>query len=438
MSDTIAGLYRSHHAELTQRHTAALNAAGYDWVIIYSGQAHSQFLDDNHCPFRANPHFKTWVPLPDHQGGAVVANTDGKCRLVFMQPEDYWHTPPADPQGYWPELFDLQTVRNEEQAIKALSGLTGRGALIADHTLPAGMAKLGDLNPASLIDQLHFDRACKTAYEVECMRRANAIAVRGHRAAETAFRAGASEFEIHMAYCHACGQTSDQLPYNNIVALNGHGAILHYGQYEHVKESPRAFLIDAGASYNGYASDITRTYSAAADSFADLIASLDQAQQSLCESAGSGVDYVELHLQANSLLAEVLIEHGVIRCSADAALEAGIMSAFYPHGLGHYIGAQVHDVGGHQAAADGSQRPPPPEHPFLRLTRTLTPGAVCTIEPGIYFIDMLLDKLRATPAKKEIDWDRIASFMPFGGARVEDDIHITASGHENLTRDQFA
>ncbi|MDH3588135.1 MAG: Xaa-Pro dipeptidase [Gammaproteobacteria bacterium] len=437
MTESIAELYGAHHRTLRTRHSHALIASGYDWLVIYSGNAHPQFLDDSLCPFRANPHFKTWVPLPEHQGGAIVVGRDAEPRLVYLQPEDYWHSPPADPAGYWTEFFDLRTARDDSQVISALTGLTGKVAVIADDTAPAEIRSLGTLNPAKLTDLLHFDRSTKTEYEVECMRRANAIAVRGHRAAEAAFRDGASEFEIHMAYCSACGQSPNELPYDNIIALNGHGAVLHYHEYEHDRQPPRAFLIDAGASYNGYAADITRTYSAANDDFAALIESVDRAQQEICQNAQPGVDYVDLHRDANTRLAQVLVDHKVLECNAETAIETGLMATFFPHGLGHYIGAQVHDVGGHQATPAGDQRPPPPEHPFLRLTRTLQPGTVCTIEPGLYFIGMLLDELRNTDAGKTVAWKRIDEFVPFGGVRVEDDIYVTASGNENLTRAAF-
>lgn len=438
MNDPIADLYRSHHRALCTRHTDALSRCGYDHLIVYSGRPHSQFLDDNLCAFKANPHFKTWVPLPQHAGGAIVVSPDQKPRLVYLQPEDYWHSPPVDPEGYWPALFDLRTARNDGQVVTALSDLNGRIAVIGDHTMPDEIGLLGELNPADLLNLLHFGRAEKTAYEVECMRRANALAVRGHRAAERSFRDGASEFEIHLAYCQACGQTPDELPYGSIVALNGAGAVLHYGDYRQEKKPPESFLIDAGADYNGYAADITRTYSAANDHFAALIEDVDQAQLVICDQAVAGVDYVDLHISTHRLVADVLIRHDVLTCSADAAVEQGITSTFLPHGLGHLIGAQVHDVGGHQATPTGELREPPENHPFLRLTRVLQPGMVCTIEPGIYFIPMLLKKLRDTDAGKQVSWSRVEDFLPFGGVRIEDDIHITPNGHENLTRTEFA
>lgn len=111
--------------------------------------------------------------------------------------------------------------------------------------------------------------------------------MRGHRAAEAAFRAGASEFEIHMAYCRAVGQDANELPYGNIIGLNEHAAVLHYTDLGRTPPQPlRSFLIDAGASASGYASDITRTYAAGGhDEFQAMIEAVDAAQQQM----GAGV-----------------------------------------------------------------------------------------------------------------------------------------------------
>src|SRR3546814_9661509 len=116
------------------------------------------------------------------------------------------------------------------------------------------------------------------------MREATRRGVRAHRAAERAFRAGASEFGIHLAYCQAAGQDANELPYGNIVALNEHGAVLHYTELGRLPPKPvRSFLIDAGASHGGYASDITRTYSAdTGDEFQSLVDAVDAAQLEMC------------------------------------------------------------------------------------------------------------------------------------------------------------
>jgi Xaa-Pro dipeptidase len=116
---------------------------------------------------------------------------------------------------------------------------------------------------------------------------------------------------------------------------------------------------------------------------------------------------------------------------------SGITRSFLPHGLGHLLGLQVHDAGGHLADTAGRRREPPRGDPFLRLTRTLSPGMVVTIEPGLYFIPALL---RAMLAKHEAHVSRamIERLLPFGGIRIEDNVAVTADGHRNLTREAFA
>ena len=157
-------------------------------------------------------------------------------------------------------------------------------------------------------------------------------------------------------------------------------------------------MIDAGAEFKGYAADITRTYSASAtDDFAALIASMDALQQRICAEVKPGVDFVVLHAFTQRQLAAVLCEHKLVTCSADEAVATGITRGFLPHGLGHLLGLQVHDAGGHLADTTGKKREPPAQDPYLRLTRTLQPGVVVTIEPGIYFIPTLLRATAGEP-----------------------------------------
>jgi len=272
------------------------------------------------------------------------------------------------------------------------------------------------------------------------MRVASKLGTRAHRAAEAAFRSGASEYDIHMAYLRAVHETDNELPYSNIIALNQHGAVLHYTD---LNRSPPAradsFLIDAGASYHGYASDITRTYAApAASEFQMLVDSVDAAQRTFVSKVRDGQSYPQLHDQAHHVLAGILREQGFIRLSAESAVESGVSTAFFPHGLGHPIGLQVHDVAGFQKDESGGTIPRPNAHPYLRFTRTLQPRMVVTIEPGIYFIDLLLGKLKDSPQSRDINWEKVDKFRHYGGIRIEDDVVCTAGDPENLTRDAFA
>ncbi len=431
-------LYADHLATLRQRSDAALGRGGFDHLVVASGQPHTQFLDDRDYPFCVNPQFKHWLPVTRAPGSWLVYTPGRRPQLVYLQPHDYWHVVPEAPAGYWVEHYDIAIIRNADEARAHLPGDAARCAIIGEAN-----AAVGDIvpnNPAAVLAHLHYHRAFKTPYELAMMRVASRIAVRGHRAAEAAFRAGESEFGIHVAYVRATRQTDNELPYTNIIGLNEHAAVLHYMHLDHAPPSnPRSFLIDAGASFHGYAADITRTSAQdRSGAFQALIDAVDVAQQGFCDQVRGGRDYRELHLRAHLVLAGILREHGVIRMSAEAAVESGVSSVFFPHGLGHGIGLQVHDVAGFAATELGGTIAKPEGHPYLRLTRTLEPGMVVTIEPGLYFIDMLLATLRDKPVARDIDWERVDAFRPYGGIRIEDDVACTSAAPENLTRDAFA
>jgi Xaa-Pro dipeptidase len=429
----------SEHLAIQRAHTdAALAHCGFESLAIYAGGEHLQFLDDVAYPFKANPHFALWSPLPEPRECWIAYRPGERLQLILLQPLDYWHKPPSIPDGYWTRHFDIQVIRTPDEARALLAGLP-RCAFIGEPRAQFGDWGFAAINPQELLDRLHFERARKTAYEIECMRRASRIAAAGHRAAQTAFRAGASEYDLHQVYLGASLQVERELPYGSIVALNANAAVLHYQHQERAKPTERlSFLIDAGAQFNGYASDVTRTYSYADDEFAALIQAMHGVQQRLCGQVRAGVDYVDIHLNAHRLIGDALYEARCIKLRGDDALASGLTSVFFPHGVGHLLGLQVHDVGGRMAGPDGTVRMPPEGHPFLRLTRKLEPGFVVTIEPGVYFIDLLLARARAAPYAQYIDWARIKAFKPFGGIRIEDDVVCTAGEPENLTREAFA
>jgi Xaa-Pro dipeptidase len=234
------------------------------------------------------------------------------------------------------------------------------------------------------------------------------------------------------------------LPYNAIVALNEAGSVLHYQNLKRVAPATHhSLLIDAAAQWAGYAADVTRTYAAANDSaghrdFAALITAMDAAQQALCAQVRSGVEWSDIHLAAHGAVAAVLRDSGLIRCGVDEAVASGLSSVFLPHGIGHLLGLQVHDVGGLQRSAAGGEIARPAGHPYLRLTRRLEVGFAVTMEPGLYFIDQLLEAAQASALGSRINWPQVEQLRRFGGIRIEDDLAVTASGCENLTRAAFA
>ena len=436
----LSTLFDDHVRIQRARTDEALATCGFESLAIYAGGAHMQFLDDQPYPFKANPHFKLWAPLSEAADCWIVYRPAQRLKLVFLQPVDYWYKPPHTPDDYWTHSFEIVTIRDASQARGEVSNLP-RCAFIGESREEFRDWGFADLNPTALLDRLHYARAVKTEYELECMRRASARAANGHHAAEAAFRNGASEFEIHLDYLRAAGHTDNELPYPSIVALNSNAAVLHYQHQERrapAAHERRSFLIDAGAEFGGYACDITRTYSYSDDEFGALIEGMHKLQQALCSQVRSGVDYAAIHLDAHLRIATLLHDSGLIKVAGADAVASGLSSVFFPHGVGHLLGLQVHDVAGLMVSPDGTQKSRPEGHPHLRLTRALEPGFVVTIEPGLYFIDALLASARNSPHSASINWDLVERLRPCGGIRVEDNVACTGDEPENLTRPAFA
>ncbi|HEE9648214.1 TPA: Xaa-Pro dipeptidase, partial [Escherichia coli] len=292
--------------------------------------------------------------------------------------------------------------------------------------------------PKGVIDYLHYYRSFKTEYELACMREAQKMAVNGHRAAEEAFRSGMSEFDINIAYLTATGHRDTDVPYSNIVALNEHAAVLHYTKLDHqASEEMRSFLLDAGAEYNGYAADLTRTWSAKSDNdYAQLVKDVNDEQLALIATMKAGVSYVDYHIQFHQRIAKLLRKHQIITdMSEEAMVENDLTGPFMPHGIGHPLGLQVHDVAGFMQDDSGTHLAAPAKYPYLRCTRILQPGMVLTIEPGIYFIESLLAPWREGQFSKHFNWQKIEALKPFGGIRIEDNVVIHENNVENMTRD---
>ena len=430
-----AELYAEHVATRQRLAEAALAATGHDALILSSGRPITYFADDQDAPFHATPHFAHWVPL-DGPGHVLLVRPGQRPRLVRFAPEDYWfdQSPLGDP--FWRDRFDYCEAP-DEAAAWTLAAATGRTAYVGDdpeRAASSGVARAA-LNPSELLARLDWDRSFKTAYEVACLDEAERLAARGHVAAKAAFERGASELEIHRVYVEAVGCVDRELPYETIVALDEQGAILHhFGKSD--KRGGKVLLIDCGARHLGYGSDITRTWTleSCEPVFRELVGGLERLQQDLCREVRPGRPYLELHRLAHVKIGALLRRLGILRIDGEAAVEQGLTGPFFPHGLGHFLGIQVHDVSGRQKEPSGGTLAPPAEFPYLRTTRAIAEHQVFTIEPGIYFVPMLLRELRAGPKAGLVDWKLVDRLTPCGGARIEDDVLVTAGGHRNLTR----
>jgi Xaa-Pro dipeptidase len=437
MTQTLDELFLQHLAVVGDGLERALERCGIQRLVVHAGSLHFAFLDDRPYPFRPNPWFSWLVPLQDVPDSLLVWEPGHRPRLIVVVPDDYWHSPPSPPQGAWVSRYQLELRADAGSALASLPTPDKRTAWIGEPTPPAGNWQV---NPPLLLQELEELRTRKDAYELACLREATRLAVAGHLAVQRAFEAGASEYAMQLAFLASSGQTEAGQPYGSIIACNEHASTLHYQLLERCAPPVRHnLLIDAGATCRGYASDITRTWPAQPGGvFATLVRRLDAVQQALCRAVRPGLDWRELHLRAHHDVAALLREAGVLRLTPETAVAQGVSATFLPHGLGHLLGLQVHDVGGRRGRPGEEPIPAPPGHPWLRTTRRLEAGFVVTVEPGIYFIPSLLEKLRAGPFSGHVDWGLVDTLRPCGGVRIEDDVHVTLDGQDNLTRPAFA
>lgn len=438
----LSDLYRAHLDELGRRTAAVCQKQGLAGLLLHSGTPQKKTaFDDQYWPVVTVPHFKHWLPL--NVEGCVLLVVPGEKPTLFLNVErGFWEGPPSpESDHFWP-FFTLVEVRSPAEIRKALQSRIGGLAGVADDD--AFLAALGlaadRISPRSLVDDLDATRVKKTPYEVFCLREANRRACRGHAAVLAAFRDGDhSELDLHLLYLKETAQDDPETPYKNIVALNEHAATLHHVSYGRQKMAAQSLLLDAGASFCGYDSDITRTavkgHGAAADVFRGLVAGVDTLQQQLCVRARRGVGYEALHDESHEMLAAVLVSTGIAKAGSSAAalVHDGATRKLFPHGLGHSLGLVTHDVGCRQIA-------PRKDNPFLRNTSVIDVDQVFTIEPGCYFIPSLLAELRALPIASSLDWTLIEQLTPFGGVRVEDDVLVTggAGAVDNFTRPWLA
>ena len=222
--------------------------------------------------------------------------------------------------------------------------------------------------------------------------------------------------------------------YNGIFASGVNASILHYVVNNSKIKDGDLFLMDSGFECNGYASDYTRTFPANGkytDIQKGIYNSVLAGMDKVLDSIKPGVKMEDLHLLAARTMMEGLKDMGVVKGNVDDMMEENIFALFFPHGLGHFLGLDTHDVGGYPKGVDRIERP---GIKFLRARRELLPGMVVTIEPGIYFVPAVLEPAIADPEKNQfLNTEKVESLLGFGGVRIEDDIIVTEDGMENMT-----
>ncbi|MEA2119294.1 Xaa-Pro dipeptidase [Halovibrio sp. HP20-50] len=433
MSTTLFNLQLDHIAHLQRAYSDILVEHQLDSLAIYSGHTSDHFADDHAPPFQAYGHFMHWVGLADLQHSWLIIQPEKRPQLYLYAPADFWHLPTYLPEEPWVEAFDVHLFSDKIGSDIIPPALAGNAAVIGDIERLDTRTLKAERHPEQIVHALDELRLVKTPYEIACLREANRLAIAGHQAAQAAFIGASGELDVQLAYLGASRQRESNVPYQNIIGLNEHAGVLHYQHYDLTAPKHRySLLVDAGRRFRGYCADITRTYAGpdAPVVFGELVNAMQDVKDELVRGVAPGVNFVTLHEQMHYHLGEVLVTHGLYKGTGEQAVEEGVTRAFCPHGLGHSLGLQVHDVAGLRHS-DGTHAPAPKLHPALRLTRTLRPGMVVTIEPGLYFIAMLLDPLRSTSLP--INWPLVDQLMPCGGIRIEDNVAVTESGFVNLT-----
>ena len=296
-------------------------------------------------------------------------------------------------------------------------------------------AKLRGLQnrPDILLDALDELRAVKDAGEINLLKQASRVAAQAHIAAMKTARAGMREYEVQAdfeAFSARAGMRHMAFP--TIVASGRGSATLHYTKNGAVLRAGDLLLLDGGCELDGYAADITRTYPVSARFTrrqADVYSVVLQAQKDCIAMTRAGISSIDLQLRAMRTLADGLKSLKLLRGDTDGLLENGAVRLFFPHGIGHLLGLDVHD------GAGGKRRQlPNPRKVPIRFMAKLEPGFAFTVEPGIYFIKALLcDPENSRKHRASVDFTRARTYLDFGGIRIEDDLVVTPKGSINLT-----
>ena len=282
-------------------------------------------------------------------------------------------------------------------------------------------------------------RSVKSGEELAEMSRAVRTSMQMHRAAREFAAPGRTEAEVAGLIEGIAIQAGGRLAYPAIVSKNGH--ILHNHYHGNTLSEGDLLLIDAGAETDsGYAGDITRTFAVGTELSDRQRAVYDIVDTAKTRSIGClspGIAFAEVHRIACTIITRGLKELGIMWGDPEEAVAAGAHALFMPHGLGHMIGLDVHDMEdlGEDLVGydDEFRRSAQFGTRSLRLGRRLREGFALTVEPGIYFIPALIDQWRAGGTGKEfIDFEVLEQYRNFGGIRLEDNVAITRQGHKVL------
>ncbi|MEE2888609.1 MAG: aminopeptidase P family protein [Planctomycetota bacterium] len=430
-------------------------------VLLVAGGEVSRNYPANVSPYRPDSNFLYFFDSPEPGSAALFDPADRSVTLYLKErtPEDaLWHgavpsfeamlahhgTTSVRDVGSLVESVQQQATGRQVRSIAVVDRQATELAMRATgETLEfLDSSKIADKQLIQAIGQL---RAVKMPEEISAMRDTAAITVKAHEAAMAHTRAGGTEQELAGIVTGILAQHGCVPAYNNILSVRGE--VLHNNHHGNTLQDGDLVLLDAGAeSKAGYCSDVTRTWpvsgkfeGAAAEVYDIVLA----AEKDSINAVRPGARYRDLHMISARTIAEGLVGMGILNGDPDSLIECGAHALFFPHGVGHLIGIDVHDMEGFGDAIaypEGRARSEQFGTGYLRLDMDLQAGMCFTIEPGIYFVPAILqsDEFRSE-FKDQVNWDKACDFLShndgrgFGGVRIEDDVLCTAEGHEVLT-----
>ncbi|PSN46021.1 Xaa-Pro dipeptidase [Blattella germanica] len=250
--------------------------------------------------------------------------------------------------------------------------------------------------PCRLLTVPEQSRVIKTEMELEVMRYVNKISSDAHIQVMRSIRPGMMEYQAEAIFCNYAYLVGGcrHISYSCICGSGENGSILHYGHAAAPNDkiiNDGDILFDMGANYRGYAADITCSFPVNGKFTKDqamIYNAVLDANKAVMNAMKPGVSWVEMHKLANKTMLAALRDGGLLKGDVDEMMKAGMGAIFQPHGLGHLMGLDVHDVGGYLEGTP--ERPTEPGFKSLRTARNLEAGMVLTIEPGCYFIDMVI------------------------------------------------
>ncbi|KAM6153355.1 xaa-Pro dipeptidase [Erethizon dorsatum] len=344
----------------------------------------------------------------------------------------------VDDVQYTDEIASVLTSRNPSVLLTLRGVNTDSGSICREASFE-GISKF-NVNNIILHPEIVECRVFKTDMELEVLRYTNRISSEAHREVMKAIKVGMKEYEMESLFQHYCYSRGGMRhnSYTCICCSGENASVLHYGHAgapnDRTIQDGDMCLFDMGGEYYCFASDITCSFPANGKFTEDQKAIYEAVLRScraVMNAMKPGVWWPDMHRLADRIHLEELTRIGILSGSVDAMVQAHMGAVFMPHGLGHFLGLDVHDVGGYPK---GVERIDEPGLRSLRTARQLEPGMVITVEPGIYFIDHLLDEALANQAQAcFFNHDVLQRFRGFGGVRIEEDVVVTDSGMELLT-----